>query len=111
MQTHRRNKSFDVAAGKQESLTPVFNKLADDFDARLWGNVRYNATDDRIEQLQNAPFQKSIASIKSKMRSHVQVGMTEAQANKSVGDALRYVLQLPSEDFVAKVLGSVPVST
>ncbi|WP_230851554.1 hypothetical protein, partial [Pseudomonas savastanoi] len=44
---------FDVAASKQESLTPVFNKLADDFDARLWGNVRYNATDDRIEQLQN----------------------------------------------------------
>ncbi|WP_259472284.1 XopAD/skwp family type III secretion system effector [Pseudomonas syringae] len=95
---------FDVAASKQESLTPVFNKLADDFDARLWGNVRYNATDDRIEQLQNAPFQKSIASIKSKMRSHVQVGMTEAQATQSVGDALRYVLQLPSEDFVAKVL-------
>ncbi|RMV05093.1 hypothetical protein ALP14_200155 [Pseudomonas amygdali pv. myricae] len=67
---------------------------------RLWGNVRYNATDDRIEQVQNAPFQKSIASIKSKMRSHVQAGMTD----QGVADALRYVLQLPSEDFVAKVL-------
>ncbi|MFC7520068.1 hypothetical protein ACFQS6_07340 [Xanthomonas populi] len=75
-------------------------------DALLWGNVRYNSADDRIEQVQNAPFQKSVASIKDKIRRHVRAGMTGAQANQSVGDALRYVLQLPSEDFVAKVLAA-----
>ncbi|CAD0308877.1 hypothetical protein CFBP498_09150 [Xanthomonas hortorum pv. vitians] len=97
---------FDIAAGKQEALTPVFNKLADDLGVQLWGNVRYNAKDGRIEQEQHAPFQKSVASIKDRIRRHVGAGMTGAQAGQSVRDALRYALELPSEDFVAKVLAA-----
>ncbi|WP_425526352.1 XopAD/skwp family type III secretion system effector [Xanthomonas hortorum] len=97
---------FDIAAGKQEALTPVFSKLADDLGLLLWGNVRYDAAADRIEQEQHAPFQKSVASIKDKIRRHRRAGMTGAQAGQSVGDALRYALELPSEDFVAKVLAA-----
>jgi len=95
---------FNTAAGKQASLTPVFTKLADEVGARLWGRVRYNAVEGRIEQVQHAPFQQSVASIKDTIRRHLRAGMTQAQANQSVGNALRYVLLLPSENFVAKVL-------
>nr|WP_029221157.1 hypothetical protein [Xanthomonas cassavae] len=69
---------FNIATGKQESLTPVFNKQANDLDAQLGGNVRYNATDDRIEQVQDTPFQESVASIKDKIRRNVRASMTEA---------------------------------
>ncbi|CEE76345.1 Shikimate kinase [Xanthomonas citri pv. citri] len=99
-QAHR---VFNVAAGKQASLTPVLNTLADGLGARLWGNVRYDARQGRIEQVQQAPFQKSVASIKDKIRRHLRAGMTAEQATQSVGDALRYALELPSEGFVAKV--------
>ncbi|SBV50200.1 putative type III effector protein XopAD [Xanthomonas bromi] len=97
---------FNIAAVKQASLTPVLSTLADHVGARLWGNVRYNATDGRIEQMQHAPFQKSVASIKDQMRRHLQAGMTAEQASQAVGDALRYALVLPSDDFVAKVLAA-----
>ncbi|MCE4356706.1 XopAD/skwp family type III secretion system effector [Xanthomonas hortorum] len=97
---------FDIASGKQKALTPVFSKLADDLGLLLWGNVRYDAAADRIEQEQHAPFQKSVESIKDKIRRHRRAGMTGAQAGQSVGDALRYALELPSEDFVAKVLAA-----
>ncbi|WDM67251.1 MULTISPECIES: XopAD/skwp family type III secretion system effector [Xanthomonas] len=97
---------FNIAAGKQGVLTPVFNKLADNLGLQLWGNVRYNAAEDRIEQERQAPFQKSVASIKDKIRRHLRGGMTGAQAGQSVGDALRYVFEVPSEDFVAKVLAA-----
>ncbi len=99
-QAHR---VFNVAAGKQASLTPVLNTLADGLGARLWGNVRYDARQGRIEQVQQAPFQKSVVSIKDKIRRHLRAGMTAEQATQSVGDALRYALELPSEGFVAKV--------
>lgn len=94
---------FNAATGKQASLTPVLNTLADGLGARLWGNVRYKASQGRIEQVQQAPFQKSLASIKDKIRRHLRAGMTAEQATQSVGDALRYALELPSEGFVAKV--------
>ncbi|QBH05496.1 hypothetical protein EYC57_22095 [Xanthomonas oryzae] len=94
---------FNAATGKQASLTPVLNTLAEGLGARLWGNVRYKAGQGRIEQVQQAPFQKSVASIKDKIRRHLRAGMTAEQATQSVGDALRYVLELPSEGFVAKV--------
>ncbi|WP_019303482.1 type III secretion system effector XopAD [Xanthomonas oryzae] len=94
---------FNAATGKQASLTPVLNTLAEGLGARLWGNVRYKAGQGRIEQVQQAPFQKSVASIKDKIRRHLRAGMTAEQATRSVGDALRYVLELPSEGFVAKV--------
>ncbi|QKD86028.1 hypothetical protein XAV_05885 [Xanthomonas axonopodis pv. vasculorum] len=94
---------FNAATGKQASLTPVLNTLAAGLGARLWGNVRYNAKQRRIEQVQHAPFQKSVASIKDKIRRHQRAGMTAEQATQSVGDALRYALELPSEGFVAKV--------
>ncbi|MBV6778668.1 XopAD/skwp family type III secretion system effector, partial [Xanthomonas euvesicatoria] len=99
-QAHR---VFNVAAGKQASLTPVLTTLADGLGARLWGNVRYDARQGRIEQVQQAPFQKSVASIKDTIRRHLRAGMTAEQATQSVGDALRYALELPSEGFVAKV--------
>ncbi|MGK9145397.1 hypothetical protein KXR77_18130 [Xanthomonas euvesicatoria] len=99
-QAHR---VFNVAAGKQASLTPVLTTLADGLGARLWGNVRYDARQGRIEQVQQAPFQKSVVSIKDKIRRHLRAGMTAEQATQSVGDALRYALELPSEGFVAKV--------
>ncbi|MGS0578949.1 XopAD/skwp family type III secretion system effector [Xanthomonas oryzae pv. oryzicola] len=94
---------FNAATGKQASLTPVLNTLADGLGARLWGNVRYKASQGRIEQVQQAPFQKSVASIKDKIRRNLRAGMTAEQATQSVGDALRYALELPSEGFVAKV--------
>ncbi|MGV7204143.1 XopAD/skwp family type III secretion system effector [Xanthomonas citri] len=94
---------FHAATRKQASLTPVLDTLADGLGARLWGNVRYNASQGRIEQVQQAPFQKSVASIKDKIRRHQRAGMTAEQATQSVGDALRYALELPSEGFVAKV--------
>ncbi|CAD7729990.1 hypothetical protein LMG31884_44240 [Xanthomonas hydrangeae] len=97
---------FNAAAGKQASLTPVLNTLAEGLGARLWGNVRYDAKQGRIEQVQQAPFQKSVASIKDKIRRHLRAGMTAEQATQSVGDALRYALELPSEDFVVKVLAA-----
>ncbi|WP_372469391.1 XopAD/skwp family type III secretion system effector [Xanthomonas dyei] len=97
---------FNIATSKHEALTPVFDTLAEDLGLQLWGNVRYNAADDRIEQVQHAPFQKSVVSIKDKIRRHLRAGMTAEQANQSVGDALRYALELPSEDFVAKVLAA-----
>ncbi|OOW90192.1 hypothetical protein Xvtf_08575 [Xanthomonas campestris pv. vitistrifoliae] len=99
-QAHR---VFNAAKGKQASLTPVLNTLAEGLGARLWGNVRYDARQGRIEQVQQAPFQKSVASIKDKIRRHLRAGMTAEQATQSVGDALRYALELPSEGFVAKV--------
>ncbi|OOW71016.1 hypothetical protein Xmar_18615 [Xanthomonas axonopodis pv. martyniicola] len=99
-QAHR---VFNAAAGKQASLTPVLTTLADGLGARLWGNVRYDARQGRIEQVQQAPFQKSVASIKDTIRRHLRAGMTAEQATQSVGDALRYALELPSEGFVAKV--------
>ncbi len=99
-QAHR---VFNAAAGKQASLTPVLTTLAEGLGARLWGNVRYDARQGRIEQVQQAPFQKSVASIKDKIRRHLRAGMTAEQATQSVGDALRYALELPSEGFVAKV--------
>ncbi|APR09238.1 type III secretion system effector XopAD [Xanthomonas citri] len=99
-QAHR---VFNAAAGKQASLTPVLTTLAEGSGARLWGNVRYDARQGRIEQVQQAPFQKSVASIKDKIRRHLRAGMTAEQATQSVGDALRYALELPSEGFVAKV--------
>ncbi|WP_153065008.1 XopAD/skwp family type III secretion system effector [Xanthomonas arboricola] len=95
---------FDTAASKQAALTPVLDTLAERLGARLWGNVRYDARQGRIEQVQQAPFQKSVSSIKDKMRRHLRAGMTAEQAAQAVGDALRYALELPSEDFVAKVL-------
>ncbi len=95
---------FDTAASKQASLTPVLDTLAERLGARLWGNVRYDAKQGRIEQVQHAPFQKSVASIKDKIRRHLRAGMTAEQATQAVGDALRYALELPSEDFVVKVL-------
>ncbi|ATS49698.1 hypothetical protein XcfCFBP6992P_01200 [Xanthomonas citri pv. phaseoli var. fuscans] len=94
---------FHAATRKQASLTPVLDTLADGLGARLWGNVRYNASQGRIEQVQHDPFQKSVASIKDKIRRHQRAGMTAEQATQSVGDALRYALELPSEGFVAKV--------
>ncbi|USJ02576.1 hypothetical protein MUG10_11175 [Xanthomonas prunicola] len=94
---------FNTATDKQASLTPVLNTLAEGLGARLWGNVRYDAKQGRIEQMQQAPFQKSVASIKDKIRRHLRAGMTAEQATQSVGDALRYALELPSEGFVAKV--------
>ncbi|MFA1259886.1 XopAD/skwp family type III secretion system effector [Xanthomonas axonopodis pv. fascicularis] len=94
---------FHAATRKQASLTPVLDTLADGLGARLWGNVRYNASQGRIEQVQQAPFQKSVASIKDKIRRHQRAGMTTEQATQRVGDALRYALELPSEGFVAKV--------
>ncbi|AVQ07991.1 XopAD/skwp family type III secretion system effector [Xanthomonas vasicola] len=97
---------FNAAAGKQASLTPVLNTLAAGLGARLWGNVRYDAKQGRIEQVQQAPFQKSVASIKDKIRRHLRAGMSAEQATQSVGDALRYALELPSEGFVAKVLAA-----
>ncbi|AJZ42327.1 hypothetical protein J167_00161 [Xanthomonas citri pv. citri] len=99
-QAHR---VFNAAKGKQASLTPVLTTLAEGLGARLWGNVRYDARQGRIEQVQQAPFQKSVASIKDKIRRHLRAGMTAEQATQSVGDALRYALELPSEGFVAKV--------
>ncbi|WP_372381592.1 XopAD/skwp family type III secretion system effector [Xanthomonas sp. NCPPB 1754] len=94
---------FHAATRKQASLTPVLDTLADGLGARLWGNVRYNASQGRIEQVQHDPFQKSVASIKDKIRRHQRAGMTTEQATQRVGDALRYALELPSEGFVAKV--------
>ncbi|MFA1286307.1 XopAD/skwp family type III secretion system effector [Xanthomonas axonopodis pv. nakataecorchori] len=94
---------FHAATRKQASLTPVLDMLADGLGARLWGNVRYNASQGRIEQVQHDPFQKSVASIKDKIRRHQRAGMTTEQATQRVGDALRYALELPSEGFVAKV--------
>ncbi|QWN18174.1 XopAD/skwp family type III secretion system effector [Xanthomonas citri] len=94
---------FHAATRKQASLTPVLDTLADGLGARLWGNVRYNASQGRIEQVQHDPFQKSVASIKDKIRRHQRAGMTAEQATQSVGDALRYALELPSEGFVTKV--------
>ncbi|WP_080950309.1 XopAD/skwp family type III secretion system effector [Xanthomonas phaseoli] len=97
---------FDTAASKQAALTPVLDTLAKGLGARLWGNVRYDAKQGRIEQAQQAPFQKSVASIKDKIRRHLRAGMTAEQAAQSVGDALRYALELPSERFVIKVLAA-----
>ncbi|WP_153043139.1 XopAD/skwp family type III secretion system effector [Xanthomonas nasturtii] len=97
---------FDTAASKQAALTPVLDTLAEGLGARLWGNVRYDAKQGRIEQVQQAPFQKSVASIKDKIRHHLRAGMTAEQAVQSVGDALRYALELPSEGFVIKVLAA-----
>ncbi|WP_236615001.1 XopAD/skwp family type III secretion system effector, partial [Xanthomonas euvesicatoria] len=97
---------FDTAASKQAALTPVLGTLAEGLGARLWGNVRYDARQGRIEQVQQAPFQKSVASIKDKIRRHLRAGMTAEQAALSVGDALRYALELPSEGFVIKVLAA-----
>ncbi len=97
---------FDTAASKQAALTPVLDTLADGLGARLWGNVRYDAKQGRIEQAQQAPFQKSVASIRDKIRRHLRAGMTAEQAAQSVGDALRYALELPSEGFVIKVLAA-----
>ncbi|MDH4909949.1 hypothetical protein MN091_20800 [Xanthomonas euvesicatoria] len=97
---------FDTAASKQAALTPVLDTLAEGLGARLWGNVRYDAKQGRIEQAQQAPFQKSVASIKDKIRRHLRAGMTAEQAAQSVGDALRYALELPSEGFVIKVLAA-----
>ncbi|WP_101812524.1 XopAD/skwp family type III secretion system effector, partial [Xanthomonas citri] len=97
---------FDTAASKQAALTPVLDTLAKGLGARLWGNVRYDAKQGRIEQAQQAPFQKSVASIKDKIRRHLRAGMTAEQAALSVGDALRYALELPPEGFVIKVLAA-----
>ncbi|WP_127165668.1 XopAD/skwp family type III secretion system effector [Xanthomonas euvesicatoria] len=97
---------FDTAASKQAALTPVLGTLAEGLGARLWGNVRYDARQGRIEQVQQAPFQKSVASIKDKIRRHQRAGMTTEQATQRVGDALRYALELPSEGFVIKVLAA-----
>ncbi|WP_419745623.1 XopAD/skwp family type III secretion system effector [Xanthomonas phaseoli] len=97
---------FDTAASKQAALTPVLDTLAEGLGARLWGNVRYDAKQGRIEQAQQAPFQKSVASIKDKIRRHLRAGMTAEQAAQSVGDALRYALELPPEGFVIKVLAA-----
>ncbi|KKY05802.1 hypothetical protein RM64_22975 [Xanthomonas phaseoli pv. phaseoli] len=97
---------FDTAASKQAALTPVLDTLAKGLGARLWGNVRYDAKHGRIQQAQQAPFQKSVASIKDKIRRHLRAGMTAEQAAQSVGDALRYALELPSERFVIKVLAA-----
>ncbi|MEQ7777603.1 XopAD/skwp family type III secretion system effector, partial [Xanthomonas sp. WHRI 8356] len=97
---------FDTAAGKQAALTPVLDTLAEGLGARLWGNVRYDAKQGRIEQAQQAPFQKSVASIKDKIRRHLRAGMTAEQAAQRVGDALRYALELQSEGFVIKVLAA-----
>ncbi|QTK47537.1 XopAD/skwp family type III secretion system effector [Xanthomonas euvesicatoria] len=97
---------FHAATRKQASLTPVLDMLADGLGARLWGNVRYNASQGRIEQVQHDPFQKSVASIKDKIRRHQRAGMTTEQATQRVGDALRYALELPSEGFVIKVLAA-----
>ncbi|WP_428942801.1 XopAD/skwp family type III secretion system effector [Xanthomonas oryzae] len=97
---------FDTAASKQAALTPVLNTLAEGLGARLWGNVRYDAKQGRIEQVRQAPFQKSVASIKDKIRRHLRAGMTAEQAALSVGDGLRYALELPSEGFLIKVLAA-----
>ncbi|WP_460198945.1 XopAD/skwp family type III secretion system effector [Xanthomonas campestris pv. passiflorae] len=97
---------FDTAASKQAALTPVLDTLAKGLGARLWGNVRYDAKQGWIEQVQQAPFQKSVASIKDKIRRHLRAGMTAEQAAQSVGDALRYALELPPEGFVIKVLAA-----
>ncbi|MCC8470714.1 XopAD/skwp family type III secretion system effector, partial [Xanthomonas phaseoli] len=97
---------FDTAASKQAALTPVLDTLAEGLGARLWGNVRYDAKQGRIEQVQQATFQKSVASIKDKIRRHLRAGMTAEQAAQNVGDALRYALELPSEGFVIKVLAA-----
>lgn len=65
---------FHAATRKQASLTPVLDTLADGLGARLWGNVRYNASQGRIEQVQHDPFQKSVA------RSRTRSGAISAPA-------------------------------
>ena len=98
---------FALATQKQEKLTPALRALANGLGAQLMGNVRYSARNGRIESMQDAPFQKSVASIKDKIRRGTRSGMDQQRARHRVGDALRYVLQLPERGFVPSVESAI----